>query len=554
MENCGKSICILARKRLFRNTRVVRQAKALEEAGFDVTVVAIELPSPELRALTPKARYIEVTLNPWPQKVLKSLNFIKTRLFGIKRRNRMRTKRLINKIRLKTKKLYLVIRKPYGMAKILWGKIRFRYYLIFEKQGSPPSSQSGRINNKILRVFLALLFFCFTFFHRLSVTLKFIGDKVVKIIRQIWERPKQGLKNIINHIKAFNNRRQSIIENKFRIAIEQSYQYVRGKLLPFMNDANTLSFARKAYKATAGFRFDLCQAHDTHSLLAAKRIAAQSNAKLLYDALEIPDDRSGPAAEGVPKWLRWLENRREERIIRSADLVFAVGPALAEWTEQRYDICPPVLIRNCCLYKKATPNDQIRQDLGLKNHERIGIVVGSIYRDQGLEQLIEAICFMAPAIHIVAIGPVAQIDFIAHLKRHMAKHKTNGRFHILEPQPPEKLLSYLSGADIGIIARQNTCLNNQYCLPNKIFELIMARLPIVSSKLPNIVSIIEEYNIGKVFDEKNPKNIAKAINEILAPTSLEKYKQSVERAAEKLCWENEARLYIKTIENMNHVA
>ena len=58
-------ICILARKRLTHNTRVVRQAKVLMEAGHVVTVVAIELPTTELINTTPRVRYCRVNMLSW---------------------------------------------------------------------------------------------------------------------------------------------------------------------------------------------------------------------------------------------------------------------------------------------------------------------------------------------------------------------------------------------------------------------------------------------------------------------------------------------------------
>ena len=54
------NICILARKRLQWNTRIVRQAKSLAEAGHRVTVVAVELPNEKLREITSEVENINV--------------------------------------------------------------------------------------------------------------------------------------------------------------------------------------------------------------------------------------------------------------------------------------------------------------------------------------------------------------------------------------------------------------------------------------------------------------------------------------------------------------
>lgn len=54
------NICIVSRKNIYRNTRVVRQAGALSDAGHNVTVVCFAKPHEELLASVPRVRFIEV--------------------------------------------------------------------------------------------------------------------------------------------------------------------------------------------------------------------------------------------------------------------------------------------------------------------------------------------------------------------------------------------------------------------------------------------------------------------------------------------------------------
>ena len=77
------NICILARKRLGYNTRVVRQAKVLSEAGHDVTVVSLELPAKELMDMTSNVRYIQINLDIWIDKILRIINQTRNRLHRI---------------------------------------------------------------------------------------------------------------------------------------------------------------------------------------------------------------------------------------------------------------------------------------------------------------------------------------------------------------------------------------------------------------------------------------------------------------------------------------
>jgi glycosyltransferase involved in cell wall biosynthesis len=493
MKSNKLKICILARKRLYRNTRVVRQAKALSEAGHKVAVAAIELPAPELRALTPRVTYIHVDLEPWPERVLRTISRINSRILSMHRRAK------------------------WAVRRVFWGGMNFFrriFYKIFSMLGLQQIRNIIRNADAFEEGFIILP----SFINKILVSLTGL---IVLMVRPFANLPRR--------------------------AIDHIYVHIRKHLLPFMNDAKSRSFAAKSYMALNEHRYDYCQAHDTHALLAAFTVARKTGAKIIYDALEITEDRSGTVLDGSPRWLRWWEKRCEGKIIRSAEKVLAIGPALAQWTADYYGIEKPVVVRNCSFYREQEENAQIRQDLKLEEGEKVAVVVGSIYQGQGLEQLIECVKNLVPGIHLAALGPEAQSGFVDQMKRLSKEKGADKRFHILPPQPPSSLISYLSGADIGVIARQNTCLNNLYSLPNKVFEMVMARLPIASSRLPNIEALIEEYEIGLIFDETNSGDIAATINAMFQPEAYRRFKAAVNEAAKKLCWEEEAQRYIQAI-------
>jgi hypothetical protein len=77
--------------------------------------------------------------------------------------------------------------------------------------------------------------------------------------------------------------------------------------------------------------------------------------------------------------------------------------------------------------------------------------------------------------------------------------------------------------------------------------MVMARLPIASSRLPNIEALIEEYGIGLIFDETDSGDIAATINAMFEPETYSRFKVSVNEAAKELCWEQEAQRYIQAI-------
>lgn len=49
---------------------------------------------------------------------------------------------------------------------------------------------------------------------------------------------------------------------------------------------------------------------------------------------------------------------------------------------------------------------------------------------------------------------------------------------------------YTSSADFGILFYENNCLNHNYCSPNKMFEYLMAEIPVIASNLYEMKRLI----------------------------------------------------------------
>jgi glycosyltransferase involved in cell wall biosynthesis len=106
--------------------------------------------------------------------------------------------------------------------------------------------------------------------------------------------------------------------------------------------------------------------------------------------------------------------------------------------------------------------------------------------------------------------------------------------------PPEELLQYTVQADLGISLEEKLGLNYYYALPNKLFDYVQARIPVLVSDLPEMASIVLEYGIGKISHTHDPFELALVFAEMLTDHYQRKVWQSnLEKAARKLCWENE---------------
>jgi hypothetical protein len=102
---------------------------------------------------------------------------------------------------------------------------------------------------------------------------------------------------------------------------------------------------------------------------------------------------------------------------------------------------------------------------------------------------------------------------------------------------PNDLSPYASGADVGIIPFPvSATLSISLTLPNKFYEMVMARLPIVKTDLPNIKLLVNRFGNGLVVDEKNFGQVVSEIRDLIKRRRQPDYFESIPvPAAAALC-------------------
>ncbi|TMC14664.1 MAG: glycosyltransferase family 4 protein [Chloroflexi bacterium] len=209
---------------------------------------------------------------------------------------------------------------------------------------------------------------------------------------------------------------------------------------------------------------------------------------------------------------------------------------------RRYHVPEVVLIRSVPEYRSVAKSERLRDQLDLKPEVRIALYQGNLQPNRGLEKLIRAAAFLEPDIMIVLMGKnVGSTQ--AQLEALMASEGVTDRVRILPPVPYAELLDWTASADVGLnVASSGYSLNVRYFLPNKLFEYLMAGLPVLTSPLEAMVDVVQTYDVGQVFPSLEPASIGETINRILAdPIELARQRSNALAAAKnELYWEKES--------------
>jgi len=164
---------------------------------------------------------------------------------------------------------------------------------------------------------------------------------------------------------------------------------------------------------------------------------------------------------------------------------------------------------------------------------------GALNVGRGLEMMIEAMQHLDNACLVLA----GTGDIEKDLKQKVTRLGLADRVIFMGRMTPGDLLPLTCSADLGISLEEDLGLNYRYALPNKLFNYIQCRIPVLCSDLPEMKKIVESYGIGVVVRDRNPERVAKTIRYMLAERAAGAWKEALNRAADELCWENEVKEY-----------
>jgi glycosyltransferase involved in cell wall biosynthesis len=251
-------------------------------------------------------------------------------------------------------------------------------------------------------------------------------------------------------------------------------------------------FRRVFAEQVAAVKPDVIYANDLICLPAGHHAATLSNARLIYDAHELEVHRNPPLPFLQKRYVAHIE----KKYARRADVVITVGELVAAELGahiRRDDI--DVIYNSPALSPCAR---SIREDLRLAQDTPLIVYVGKVTVGRGVGDLIASLPQM-PGISFAAVGPCDSKTFEV-LTAQAHRLGISHRVRLLPPVPSDQVVSYIRGADLGVISVEPVTLSYRYCMPNKLFELSFANVPVFSNNLDDIARFLGEFGNGRIFN------------------------------------------------------
>ncbi len=277
---------------------------------------------------------------------------------------------------------------------------------------------------------------------------------------------------------------------------------------------------------------DVLVANDLDTLLPSFLMNKLRGIPLVYDSheffTETPEVIHRPLVRGI-----WLTI--EKNIVPRLPWMITVNESLAQIFTKKYGI-KTLAIRNVpSLRPLPHPADLASE--GIPVGHNILILQGSgINIHRGAEEVVEAMRYLENTILLI----VGSGDVIETLKKMAEEPRIAGKVIFIPRLPAEKLATLTAAAHIGLSVDKDICPNYHFSLPNKLFDYIHAGTPVLASNLPEVRKIVEQWQIGRILPNHEPRQIAATLHHMLSDReSLTLYRQNCLKAREELCWEKE---------------
>jgi len=287
--------------------------------------------------------------------------------------------------------------------------------------------------------------------------------------------------------------------------------------------------------------FDILHCNDLNTLPIGYIVKRFFNKKIkiVYDAHEYETEINGLTGikRSITKYL-------ERTLIKSVDKVITVSNAIAEEYIKLYDIEKPSLVLNTPPYQVINKKNIFREELDIDKEKTIFLYQGGFSKNRGIEILLDTFKEIEDENSVIVFMGYGELE--EEIKYNTDKYNN---IYFYPAVSPNVLLDYTSSADFGILFYENTCLNHYYCSPNKMFEYLMAEIPVIASNLFEMKRLVESNEIGIVAKDNTKEGLDKAIKDaiILEKSTL---KHNIQKIKKVYNWEEQEKTLLNTYKDL----
>lgn len=266
----------------------------------------------------------------------------------------------------------------------------------------------------------------------------------------------------------------------------------------------------------------------------------QPTLKIVYDCHEY---------QAHTRWIgpykRRIVQLFESFALRFTAATIVVSPSIAKAYAEDYNIPEPFVVMNCPPLKDSSPTGLLRKKIGASTDDFIILFQGGLTEGRGIEQMLEAFKQVTHSnlrLVYMGFGPLAaKIESSA---------KQDSRIALISAVAPSEVLAHSADANFGICFLIDDCLNHRYALPNKVFEYLMAGVPVLVNNLVEVRQLVDQFSVGIVIPELTSSEILRSL-ERLPDFDSKSFSAQLPELQRKFSWDQQAKVWDRIMADLN---
>lgn len=312
----------------------------------------------------------------------------------------------------------------------------------------------------------------------------------------------------------------------------------------FQSSEMGLVFLSAAFRCKA----DVYHCHDLIPGVFACFAKFIHRGKLVYDAHEMEIEMGG--AKGFARQLLKLY---ESMVVRYSDARITVNDYIREVMEESYGKQVTVIENRPIVPDNLDPKE-LRRKLNIPDDVFVVMYVGFLSMARGIDKMVTAMKFLPDNVRFYLLGTGRVEEFKRRVAELAEENQVSpSRIVFIDPVQPNEVLNVLCAADASIMLYQKISVNNEINTPNKLFQSVVAKIPIVASSNKSFSSFLKrpEGDLGIVVDESKPELIAAAITELMNPERKQQIESVLAKYSHVYTWEGQKEKLLNLYAGLN---
>lgn len=279
--------------------------------------------------------------------------------------------------------------------------------------------------------------------------------------------------------------------------------------------------------------WDLVIAHDVQTATVAQQLRSRRRLVDLHEYAPRQNEHSLAWRMLIAPYFRWILRGP----VRRADATTTVSQGIVDEYRREFDLNPTLII-NATPYQDRTPTAV---------HTPIRLVHSGVPAVQRrLEVMIDAVVATSADVTLDFFLVEDQSPYMTSLRE---RARGSDRIRFNKAVPYAQLVDTLGEFDLGLSIFAPTTFNLAWCLPNKFFDYIQARLGVVVGPSPEMKRLVDEYGVGAVLPDFEATSLTEFLDALDVPTVMT-WKAASEAHAYELSNETQIEIWSGLIDSL----